>query len=90
MRTPLLTGGPKTGRERESLGWPSPEFGGSDPDPVLGIEIESAEPPPWRARGGGLAARPVNDKAPVCFDGGLELRECTSKEDSVKARQSFG
>ncbi len=47
--------------------------GRSGPDPALRIETESVERPPWRARGGGLAAQCVNDKAPVTFDEGLEL-----------------
>ena len=42
--------------------------------PDLRIEAESAEPPPRHGNGGDSAARPVNDKAPVTFDEGLELR----------------
>lgn len=50
-----------------------PKRGRSERDPALRIEAESAEPPPRHARRGVLTARPVNDKAPVTFDEGLEL-----------------
>ena len=52
----------------------APKPGRSDRDPALGIETDSAESPPRYAKGVGTGARPANDKAPVTFDEGLELR----------------
>jgi hypothetical protein len=57
-------------------------------DPALGIETESAEPPPQHARRGGLAARCVNDKAPVTFDEGLELPDRNGFKGQIPTRQA--
>ena len=86
LGTLLLTGPATRTRERESSGGSGTETGsfGSGPlsrnrnrerrTPATARQKGRFGPPPRHGNGGDSTARSVNDKAPVTFDEGLELR----------------